>query len=126
MAIQILLKIDFSFRPFREWFNRFEHQSIQVNKLYMLNDSQKLVIYDQSSNKSQVNRRLIQGPIVFMPKENEWIHQFKWSNEDQTNLGHITNLSNSFEILSTKPELLHYNVNIELVDVFVVVVDYLR
>lgn len=59
-------------RPTREWFNRLVHESITTEKLLQLNSFQMIVVYSRS-DKNNVERRLIQGPCVFMPEPNEWL-----------------------------------------------------
>jgi hypothetical protein len=60
------------FRPVREWLNRLEHETIKVEKLLQLKSSQMIVVYSKDNKSNSVERRLIQGPCVFMPQPNEW------------------------------------------------------
>ncbi|CAF0900575.1 unnamed protein product [Brachionus calyciflorus] len=92
------------------WHNRFEHDNIQVKDSFKLDDSQILVVYDRDQNTNEVNRRLVYGPCIFMPKSSEWIHQFSWHAEDPKQQGHLTPNSHKFEILNIKPDFFHYHV----------------
>ena len=59
------------FRPANEWFNRLEHEYINIDNLFKLNASQMIIVYSRS-DKLEVDRRLVQGPCIFMPQPNEW------------------------------------------------------
>lgn len=92
------------------WMNRFEHDMIQVKESYKLDESQILVVYDRDQQTNEVNRRLVPGPGIFVPKSSEWIHQFSWHAEDPTHQGHLIPDLNKFEILNIKPDFFHYHV----------------
>ena len=102
--------------PAREWFNRFQHQSIGLKDIYKLDDAQLLVVYKRNDKTSEVNRRLVRGPCVFMPEASEWLHKFKWHTADPNNKGHLIHThrsdgeSSGFEILTTRPDFMHYYV----------------
>jgi hypothetical protein len=66
------------FRPVREWLNRLEHETIKVEKLLQLKSSQMIIVYSKDNKSNSVERRLIQGPCIFMPQPNEWyLHLYK-------------------------------------------------
>lgn len=96
--------------PFQEWFNRFEHESIEVKDLYKLNSSEMIIVYSRDLKTSQVDRRLCLGPCLFMPNSNEWIHEFSWHFMDSNEIGHLVKTGQKFEILTNKPDFFHYYV----------------
>ena len=101
--------------PVREWLNRFQHQSIRIKDAYKLDDAQLLVVYKRNEKTSEVNRRLVHGPCVFMPEANEWLHKFKWHTPDPAVKGHLIHAHRSdgdsgVEILTTRPDFIHYYV----------------
>lgn len=96
--------------PCMEWFNRFEHESITVKDLYQLNSSEIIIVYKRDSQTTTVDRRLCEGPCMFMPHSNEWIHEFNWHVMDQQNVGHLIKNDLKFEILTKKPDFFHYYV----------------
>lgn len=96
--------------PCMEWFNRFEHESITVTDLYQLNSFEIIIVYNRDSETKSVNRRLIEGPCMFMPDSNEWIHEFNWHFQDPKNIGHLIKNNMKFEKLTKKPDFFHYYV----------------
>ena len=99
-------------RPVSEWFNRFEHESIAVENGYKLNSSQIIVVYNQNAKTNEVTRKMVEGPCLFIPEANEWLHLFKWHSQDSKNFGHLIPNGSSFRILNTKPDFFHYYVRL--------------
>ena len=96
--------------PAREYLNRLEHESIQVEKLLQLKSSQLIVVYSRNSNNNSVERRLIPGPTVFMLQPNEWLHNFVWHGQDSNNIGHMIPHFSKFSALTTQSDFFHYYV----------------
>jgi hypothetical protein len=96
--------------PIQEWFNRFEHESIEAKNLYKLNSSEIIIVYSRDFETTNVDRRLCVGPCLFMPKSNEWIHEFSWHIQDNNEIGHLVKTEQRFEILTNKPDFFHYYV----------------
>lgn len=69
-----------------------------------------IIVYSRS-DKLEVDRRLIQGPCIFMPQPNEWLHKFQWHAEEPNNVGRVTPNGRQFDILTIQPDILHYNIN---------------
>lgn len=92
------------------WYNRFEHESIEIKDCYKLDDSQILIVYDRDQKTNEVTRRLVKGPCIFMPKSSEWTHLFSWHAEDPNQQGHLNPDLNKFEILNIKSDFFHYHV----------------
>jgi len=107
-----ILFLNFFKRPVSEWFNRLEHETISVENGYKLNSSQVIIVYNQDATNNQVTRKLVEGPCLFIPESNEWLHKFKWHSQDPKNIGHLTPNGNTFNILNIKPDFFHYYVDI--------------
>lgn len=95
----------------KEWFNRFEHEWIEVKDLYKLNSSETIIVYNRDAATTLVNRRQYEGPCQFMPDANEWIHEFSWHYPDTNNIGHMIRGDRKFEVLTNKPDFFHYYVS---------------
>jgi hypothetical protein len=96
--------------PVQEWFNRLVHEKITQHDCLQLNESQVIVVYARDETTNTVQRRLIKGPCVFMPKANEWLQTFSWHAEDSQNPGRMIPNSAKFTVLTIKPDFFNYNV----------------
>lgn len=58
------------------------HKTVSVEPAMMLEASQAVVVYTESSENNggtrNVSRRLVKGPEIFIPMANEWLHRFSW------------------------------------------------
>ena len=102
--------------PVREWYNRFEHEApIEVREAHKLSDLQVLIVYSYSEKKvsqQQVKFRLVQGPCVFVPDAEEWLHEFSWHAPDPDKLGHMIPNGCKFQVLNLNAaDYFHYHVN---------------
>ena len=52
------------------FWNRLEVNSIIVNDAIKLDSNHLLVVYRQE--EGQIERRIVQGPVVFVPTAHEW------------------------------------------------------
>ena len=96
--------------PVSEWLNRFEHESITIENGYKLNSCQVIIVYNQNLKSNEVVRKMIEGPCLFIPDSNEWLHQFKWHSQDNNNIGHLIPNGSNFRILTKKADFFHYHV----------------
>lgn len=51
--------------------NRLEHESIYVRDGTKINANNVIVVYKRNPDQS-VERRIIKGPVVFIPEAEEW------------------------------------------------------
>lgn len=63
--------------PTFEWHNPTKFKSIEVNDVFQIYDNQAIVVYSEDTDKI-VSRRVVRGPITFVPEANEWIGTFSW------------------------------------------------
>ena len=59
------------FRPFEKFLNPLEVESISVRNAIKLDANHSLVVYKQ--NEEHIERRIVSGPIVFVPGPQEWL-----------------------------------------------------
>lgn len=57
-------------RPLEMFWNRLEVESIVVKDAIKLDSNHLLVVYRQE--EGQIERRIVQGPVVFVPTAHEW------------------------------------------------------
>jgi hypothetical protein len=75
----------------------------------VVDEAELIVVYKRDSN-SNVVRRVVHGPCVFMPDATEWLHVFQWTGEDDAEVGHMVPDKAKFVMLKTKPDFFHYYV----------------
>lgn len=90
------------------FWNRLEHESIEVKEAIRLTADEMIVVYRQNGHKSE--RRLVYGPIVFFPDSNEWLHEFQWHGVDEHDKTRWIPGAARFNKLSTIPGQMYYNV----------------
>ncbi|WAR13617.1 hypothetical protein MAR_027797, partial [Mya arenaria] len=73
-------------------------------------DSNHMIVVYKRLKDGDVQRRIIQGPTVFMPEAEEWLHEFKWHGSDPDNQARMIPGQNKFTQLATIPEQFYYNV----------------
>lgn len=60
---------------------------------------------------SGVQRRVVQGPTLFIPSANEWLHEFLWHGNDPDDKGRLIKGRLKFTKLKTVPAQLYYNIS---------------
>eukprot|EP00457_Paulinella_chromatophora_P004979 gb/GEZN01004992.1/.p1 GENE.gb/GEZN01004992.1/~~gb/GEZN01004992.1/.p1 ORF type:complete len:522 (-),score=73.36 gb/GEZN01004992.1/:215-1780(-) len=71
----------YKYGPASVWFNPLEHDEIKVYKALTLNSNEGMVVYREKDQ--QVSRRVVYGPQVHFPEDNEWLHNFVWHGRDE-------------------------------------------
>lgn len=62
------------------WFDPVEHESVVARRAVGIDANEAIVVYRQE--EAGIQRRLVHGPALYIPSENEWIHQFQWHGAD--------------------------------------------
>ena len=62
------------------WMDPVEHAKVSVADAITLDANEALVVYFQ--NEGRVDRRVVRGPELFVPKAQEWLHDFSWHGSD--------------------------------------------
>ncbi len=95
--------------PAEAWFDPVEHVDIKIQKAININAKEALVAYAQDADK--VNRKVITGPALYMPTENEWIHRFQWHGADPKNSQRKIPSALTFDKLRTIPDQMYFDVD---------------
>lgn len=97
--------------PCIEFVNPVVHASIHNRKMESLDANEALVVYSPSDKGIQASRRIEFGPTLFVPKPNEWLHEFVWHGTDPNNKTRFIPKSNRFSKLRIIPDQFYYNVD---------------
>ncbi|KAJ8316481.1 hypothetical protein KUTeg_006495 [Tegillarca granosa] len=73
-------------------------------------DANHLIVVYKRLKDNDVQRRIIQGPTVFVPEAEEWMHEFKWHGSDPSNKTRMIPASSVFKHLAIIPDQFYYNV----------------
>lgn len=95
--------------PCQMFCNPLLHESIKVELAKKVDANHMMVVYKRLKD-SDVQRRIIQGPTVFVPEAEEWLHQFKWHGCDSTDKTRMIPGYRIFEQLAVIPDQFYYNV----------------
>ncbi|MBN1911636.1 MAG: hypothetical protein JW818_17980 [Pirellulales bacterium] len=66
--------------PAAVWFDPVEHQAVDVRDALSLDANEAIVVYRRA--EGDVTRRVERGPALWVPDENEWLHEFRWHGAD--------------------------------------------
>ncbi len=64
--------------PATVWFDPRIHQEITREEMLQVAAKEAVVVYCQKEATSSVQRRVENGPTLFMPRPGEWLHTFVW------------------------------------------------
>lgn len=85
------------------------HENIQTLDALKLDANHMVVVYKRVKDGA-VQRKIIQGPTVFVPEAEEWLHEFKWHGTDPENKTRMVPGRDKFQQLAVIPEQFYYNV----------------
>jgi len=69
--------------PVGIWFDPIAHRAIRVEKGLPIDSHEAVVVYRREAE--QVARRVVHGPAMYVPTEDEWLHEFRWHGADPKN-----------------------------------------
>lgn len=69
--------------PAAVWLDPVTHASIETKQAMSVSAHEAVVVY--RSGAAGVDRRVVEGPAVFVPQPNEWLHAFRWHGADPRN-----------------------------------------
>lgn len=95
--------------PCVEFNNPLRYKSCMKQDAQCIDGNHILVVYRRLKG-GQAERRIIQGPAVFIPGAEEWAHEFKWHGTDPDNKARMVPGLNKFKQLPTIPNNFYYNV----------------
>ena len=101
--------------PVQLHLNPLLHASIAVREAILVSGSEALVVYstkqgEKEGKEGQFERMVLYGPIRYVPKPCEWIHQFSWHGSDPNNKTVKVKNSLKFQLLRIMPDQFYYNV----------------
>lgn len=91
------------------WDNPLLYESIQLRDATKIDANHLIVVYKRLKD-NDVQRRIIQGPTVFVPEAEEWLHQFSWHGADISDKTRMIPGYNKFSQLAVIPDQFYYNV----------------
>ena len=66
--------------PAMVWFDPVVHAAIDTREALSISGHEAVVVY--RDDRDSVERRVVEGPAVFVPAPNEWLHTFSWHGAD--------------------------------------------
>ncbi|MEM9082061.1 MAG: hypothetical protein AAGB34_00585 [Planctomycetota bacterium] len=63
--------------PAELWEHPVDHIDVQVARATALDSHEALVVYSRDENGT-VKRRVLNGPLIYVPQPGEWVHEFSW------------------------------------------------
>ncbi|MFO0910411.1 MAG: hypothetical protein U0794_19045 [Isosphaeraceae bacterium] len=64
--------------PSEVWFDPRIHQQVSTGEGLQLAAKEAVVVYSTKEGTGQVQRRVVHGPALFIPRPGEWLHTFSW------------------------------------------------
>ncbi|XP_069115144.1 uncharacterized protein [Argopecten irradians] len=95
--------------PCEIFFNPLVYDSIEIKDATKIDANHLIVVYKRLKD-NDVQRRIIQGPTVFVPEAEEWLHQFSWHGCESSNKARMIPGLNQFTQLAVIPDQFYYNV----------------
>jgi len=104
--------------------NPVEVDSIYVRDSILVSANEALVVYSGvedneeteeklgyvKTNENKFERKVLYGPIRYVPKPGEWIHEFQWHGEDPTNKTRKVKGALVFKRLRIIADQMYYNI----------------
>ena len=94
--------------PASIWFHPVDHHSISICEALELDANEAIVVYENQDGK--VSRQIERGPSLFVPTENQWLHQFRWHGSEGQDFGFKVPRSLKFEKLRVIPDQMYFHV----------------
>jgi len=109
--------------PTQMYLNPIEHESIHIKEAILVSANEALVVYSAGNQgeeriyskigdekENSFERKVLYGPIRYVPKPSEWIHEFFWHGEDPTNKTRKVKGALQFKLLRVIADQFYYNV----------------
>ncbi|GFS26910.1 POU domain protein [Elysia marginata] len=95
--------------PCLEFNDPLKYRGCVKQEAQCIDGNHVLVVYRRLKG-GQAERRIIQGPAVFIPGAEEWVHEFQWHGTDPENKARMVPGLNKFTQLPTIANNFYYNV----------------
>ncbi len=69
--------------PCEAWQDPRIHSSIEKEDVLQIAAKEAIVVYARDEEAGSTQRRVVQGPAVFIPEPGEWLHTFSWHGSPQ-------------------------------------------
>ena len=103
--------------PHLAFHNPVHVDSIKVMDAILVSANEALVVYSCAetekgvrSNEDKFERKVLYGPIRYVPKPGEWMHEFNWHGEDPTNKTRKIKGALRFKLLRIIADQMYYNI----------------
>lgn len=94
--------------PVSMWMDPVIHASIVSAPAITIEAHEAIVVYAQESKG--VIRKIVKGPELYVPSENEWIRDFRWHGADSKNPDKKVPRGLQFQKLRTIPDQMYFDV----------------
>lgn len=94
--------------PAMAWFDPVTDLEIKVQDATQIDANEALIVYRK--NTTEVVRRVVRGPALFVPTPEEWVHQFSWHGTDPKQNYRKVPSALQFTKLRVIPDQLYFNV----------------
>lgn len=64
------------------WFDPRVHETITREDALQLAAKEAVIVYSRPSGVEAISRRIVNGPMLFVPAPGEWLHTFAWHGSD--------------------------------------------
>lgn len=92
--------------PCEQWFDPLLHCEMSVESAIELDAHECIIVY--TKDEEEVRHRILEGPALFIPQPNEWLHEFSWHADDGHGRKRPRGLT--FTRLRRIPDQMYYNV----------------
>jgi hypothetical protein len=98
--------------PAEMWFDARIHQEILVEEGLQLAAKEAVVVYSAKLGTGTVQRRVVEGPALFIPQPGEWLHTFSWHASQGGSRG-VVKVPNGlvFQKLWMMPDQMYHDVS---------------
>jgi hypothetical protein len=104
-------KKEYLYGPISLWENPMIYESVTVEQATTINANEAVVVYNETGGT--IERKVVVGPKIHMPVNNEWMHTFQWTGADP--LDHSKKKSGAlrFNKLRLIRDQMYYDVSIQ-------------
>ncbi len=98
--------------PAEVWFDPRLHQAVGKEDGLQLAAKEAVVVYSNKEGTEAVQRRIVHGPALFVPRPGEWLHTFSWHASQGGSRG-VVKIPNGlvFQKLWLMPDQMYHDVS---------------
>jgi len=64
------------------WFDPRIHETVTKQEALQLAAKESVIVYSRPAGAEAISRRIVHGPMLFVPAPGEWLHTFAWHGAD--------------------------------------------